>query len=91
MQLFHSCRGIQYPINSIKQPAVVSVCTGYWRFAKEKVAEIVFLSKTTFTKLSTDISCGRVLLKLARVQIFFRRVSVKVGSILKLVNETPEL
>ena len=55
LQLFHSCRDIQYPINSIKQPSVVSVCTGFWGFTKEKVAKIIFLSKTTFIKLSTDI------------------------------------
>ena len=84
MRLFHSYRGIQYPINSIKQPLVVLVCAGFWRFAKEKVPKIIFLSKTTFIKLSTDIQFGTVFLKLMRVQIFFQRASAKVGSILKV-------
>ena len=52
---------------------------------RKKSLKLYFYQKLHFINLSSDIWFGKVFLKLAQVQIFFRRAQVKVlvGSILK--------
>ena len=58
-------------INSIKQSSVVSFCSGSWCFVKEKVAKIIFLSKTTFIKLSLKYSLVEFSKRLRANEFFY--------------------